>query len=82
MDDRTTEEILDRRVQARLRTDRDYLFAEDAETQALAERKIELQEERALIARYARPTVAEQRRMEDLDTELEQVYADLRGERA
>lgn len=79
MDDRTTEQILDRRVQARLATDRDYLFAESAEVQALAERKIELQEERALIASYARPTVAEQRRVEDIDTELQEVIAALRA---
>lgn len=79
MDDRTTEQIIDRRVQARLKTDRDYLMAEDAEAQSLAERKIELQEERALITSYARPTVAEQRRAEDIDTELEEVYAELRA---
>lgn len=79
MDDRTTEQILDRRVEARMKTDRDYLFAENAEVQALAERKIELQEELALIASYARPTVAEQRRAEDIGAELIEVLATLRA---
>jgi hypothetical protein len=49
LNDSKLEALIDRRVQARLSTDRDYLFAEDAEQQALAERKIELQEEQAVL---------------------------------
>ena len=79
MQDVTTEQLIDRRVQRRLATDRDYLFAEDAEQQALAERKIELQEEQAVLRMAARPTVSEQRRVEDIDTELEQLYEELRA---
>lgn len=74
MNESQIETYLDKRVQARLRTDRDYLFAENAEVQALAERKIELQEERALLAAGGRDTA----RIEEIDTELEQVYEDLR----
>lgn len=77
MNDAQLEEIIDRRVQARLQTDRDYLGAENAEEQSLAERKIELQEERAVLTSRT-PTPSEQRRIEDIDTELAEVYAELR----
>jgi len=70
------EKLIDRRVQRRLSTDRDYLFAESAEVQSLAERKIELQEERAVLAAAPHPDAA---RIEEIDTELEQVFDDLRS---
>lgn len=76
MNEAQIEALLDRRVQARIRTDRDYLFAENAEQQALAERKIELQEEYALLAAGGRDL----ERMAEIDMELEQLYAELRGE--
>lgn len=46
----TRERALDRRVQARLATDRAYLYAENAEEQAERERQIEEEEERELEA--------------------------------
>lgn len=78
MNDAEREALIDRRVQARMSTDRDYLWAEDAEQQALAERKIELQEERAVLYLSARITPSERRRIDDIDTELEQLYEELR----
>lgn len=47
------EALLDARVQRRLSTDRDYLHAENSEEQALAERKIELQEELVILQQRA-----------------------------
>ncbi len=44
MDDATREQILDKRIQARLATDRAYLNAENAEEQAEREEEIESQE--------------------------------------
>jgi hypothetical protein len=79
MHDAQTESVVDRRVQARLASDRDYLAAENAEEQALAERKIELQEERAVLTSRAALTPSEQMRVEDIDTELKQVYAELKA---
>lgn len=76
---------LDRRVQARLSTDRDYCWAENAEEQALAERKIELQEESAILHRVQTTKYGDraswnsiQRRIEAIDVELEGVYDELR----
>lgn len=68
MNDSDFERLLDSRVQARLRTDRDYLFAEDAEAQAWAEAKIELQEEYALLV--AQPFCS-QGRLWEIEYELE-----------
>jgi hypothetical protein len=56
------EALIDRRVQGRLSTDRDYAFAENAEQQALAERKIELQEELAVMDRLAPKHAGAERR--------------------
>lgn len=75
MDNAQLEAIIDRRVQARLATDRDYLFAEDAETQALAERKIELQEERAVL--NAAPDGRHAERIADIDEELGELYVEI-----
>lgn len=72
MNEEQMERAIDRRVQARLATDRDYLWAENADEQAWAETKIELQEELGLLRAQARPTPAEQRRIEDVETLLEQ----------
>jgi hypothetical protein len=72
------EATIDRRVQARLATDRDYLFAEDAEVQALAERKIELQEERAVLLAAGTLSDEAARRVDDIASELTQVFAELR----
>jgi hypothetical protein len=73
------EKLIDRRVQARLSTDRDYLFAENAEIQALAERKIELQEEHAVLTAAGLTYGAHQRRGDDIRAELEQLYVELRN---
>jgi hypothetical protein len=74
------EALIDRRVQARLATDRDYLFAENAEQQALAERKIELQEERAvLVAAGSRGKYRVEGRIEEIDVELEEIAEEFRN---
>jgi hypothetical protein len=75
MDDTQLEKIIDRRVQARLRTDRDYLFAENAEVAALAERKVTLQEELAVL--LAAP-FANEHLIEDLQRELLETTRELR----
>ena len=66
MNDAQIEAAIDRRVQARLATDRDYLWAEKAEEQAWAERKIELQEELALLQSIAVRTPEQTRRADEV----------------
>lgn len=48
MDEATRERILDKRIMARLATDRAYRFAENAEEQAERERQIETEEDSKL----------------------------------
>lgn len=74
MTDAEFEAVLDRRVQSRLSSDRDYSFAENAEQQALAERKIELQEEHALL--LAQPFCS-QTRLWEIEAALEEVAEEL-----
>jgi hypothetical protein len=72
------EALIDRRVIARLATDRDYLFAENADEQALAERKIELQEELQCMRTLGHHPEARVRAAE-IEPELLDVIAQLRG---
>lgn len=72
------EQLIDRRVQSRLATDRDYLFAENAEQQALAERKIELQEELAVLRAQPTERLSDAIRLREIEHELEQACEDLR----
>jgi hypothetical protein len=81
MNETEREQLIDRRVQARMQTDRDYLFAETAEEQAIAEHKIELQEERAVLIAAGYTIPANTRRIEDIDAEIERLYQDWRKER-
>ena len=78
MNEAQFEALVDRRVQARLSTDRDYLLAENAEVQALAERKIELQEELAVLRSLPTNTLREAVRLREIERELEQTIAELR----
>jgi len=73
------EALIDRRVQGRLATDRDYLFAENAEEQSLAERKIELQEELAITQGllHKHPVEAGQR-CGEIEDELLRVLSELK----
>jgi hypothetical protein len=77
MNEAEIEAVIDRRVQARLSTDRDYLFAENSEQQSLAERKIELQEELAVLRSQSTETLNAAIRMREIEHRLEIVIADL-----
>lgn len=79
MDEQAFEAALDRRVQARLSTDRDYLFAENSEQQSLAERKIELQEELALLRAGSTDTIRHAIRMREIEHKLDLVCDELRA---
>lgn len=72
MNEEQTERLIDSRVQARLATDRDYLWAENSEEQAWAERKITLQEELAILRSQSNPTPAERLRILGVEADLEQ----------
>lgn len=50
------ERIADRRVQSRMRTDRAYIHAEDAESQHAAEERIEAEVIRDMRAEYDIPS--------------------------
>ena len=70
MNDLTYETLIDRRVQARLATDRRYLHAENAEQASLVEAVITVEQELALL-RIAAPSGDESVRRQR-EAELEQ----------
>lgn len=72
------EALIDRRVQGRLASDRDYAFAENAEQQSLAERKITLQEELAVLDGLAHKHPEAARRAADIrEIELPQIIDEI-----
>lgn len=84
LNDSKLEALIDRRVQGRLSTDRDYLAAENSEEQALAERKIELQEEAGVLASATLDPQSFDSsypayRLGEIAAELEGIYEELRS---
>jgi hypothetical protein len=77
MQDDQIEKVIDARVQRRLASDHDYLYAENAEQQTRAERKVELIEEARTLRELLTSGSIAADRIATLDDRIEEINDEL-----